>query len=101
MTFRVLVDDRAQRDFEAIEQFLDTHAPDQTARFIDDFEAALRRIAAHALMRREVRPGVRRESLRVFRYQLWYRVLPEIQHVEVFAVLHHRRGSAALDRRSD
>jgi hypothetical protein len=35
----------------------------------------------------------------VFRYHVWYRVLPEIEHAEVFAVLHHGRGPNALEER--
>ncbi len=100
MTFHVLLDHQAQRDFEEVEAYLDAHAPEQTDRFIDDLEAAIKRIAAHALLRPEIRPGVRRESLTVFRYHLWYRVVPEIEQVEVFAVLHHRRGPDALASRA-
>lgn len=99
MTYHVLLDDQAQRDFEEIEAYLDANAPDQTARFLDDFEAAIGGIAEHPLLRPEVRPGVRHESLTVFRYHLWYRVLPEIEHAEVFAVLHHSRGPSALEDR--
>ena len=99
MTFTVLVDRDAQRDFEEIEAWLDSHAPEQTSRFIDDFADTLDAIARHPLLRPEIRPGARRESMRVFRYHLWYRVLPEIEHAEVFAVLHDRRGPNALANR--
>lgn len=99
MTFHVLLDDQAQRDFEEIEAYLDANAPDQTAAFLDDFEAAISDIAELPLLRPEVRPGVRHESLKVFRYHLWYRVFPEIDHAEVFAVLHHSRGPNLLERR--
>ena len=99
MTFRVLLVDQAQYDFEGIEGYLDARAPEQSERFIRDFEETLGRIAAHALLRPEIRPGVRCESLVRFRYHLWYRVFPEIEQVEVFAVLHHRRGPEALEAR--
>lgn len=99
MTFRVRVDAQAQRDFEDIEAYLDATAPDQTSRFLDDFEAAIVGISAHLLLRPERRLGVRHESMTVFRYHLWYRVFPEIEQVEVFAVLHHRRGPSALEDR--
>jgi plasmid stabilization system protein ParE len=99
VTFRVLLDDQAQRDFEEIEAYLDANAPDQTTRFLEDFEAAITVIAEHPLLRHEVRPGVRHETLSVFRYHLWYRVLPEIEHAEVFAMLHHSRGPNALEER--
>jgi plasmid stabilization system protein ParE len=99
VTFHVLLDDQAQRDFEEIEAYLDTNAPDQTTRFLDDFEATIASIAKHPLLRHEVRPGVRHEALTVFRYHIWYRVLPGIEHAEVFAVLHHSRGPNALEER--
>lgn len=99
MTVHVLFYREAQRDIQEIEAYLDANAPDQTERFLDDLEAAIAGIAEHPLLRPEVRPGVRHESLIVFRYHLWYRVLPEINHAEVFAVLHHSRGPTALEER--
>jgi plasmid stabilization system protein ParE len=88
VTFHVLLDDQSQRDFEEIEAYLDAN-----------FEATIAGIAEHPLLRPEVRPGVRHETLTVFRYHVWYRVLPEIEHAEVFAVLHHGRGPKALEER--
>lgn len=70
MTLHVLLDGQAQRDFEEIEAHLDANAPEQTDRFLDDFEAATAGIAERPL-RSEVRPGVRHESLAVFRDHLW------------------------------
>ena len=99
MTFSVLVDGDAQRDIEEIVAWLDVNAPDQSDRFLGDLDAALASIADHAMLRPEVLQGARRESLRIFSYHLWYLVLPEIEHAEVFAVLHHRRGPDALASR--
>lgn len=73
--------------------------PEHTTRFLDDFETAAAGIAEHPFLRPEVRPGVRHESLTVFPYHLWYRVFAEIEHADIFAVLHHSRGSSALERR--
>lgn len=99
MTVRVLFYREAQRDIEEIEAYLDANAPDQTERFVADLEAAIAGIAEHPLLRAEVRPGVRPESMTVFRYHLWYRVLAEIERAEIFAVPHHSRGPEALEER--
>lgn len=96
---RVLLYREAQRDIEEIEAYFDANAPAQTGDSSNDLEAAIAAIAEHPLLRSEVRPGVRHESMTVFRYHLWYRVHPRIAHVEVFAVLHHSRGPRALEER--
>jgi plasmid stabilization system protein ParE len=95
VTVHVFFYREAQRDIQEIEAYLDANAPDQTERFIGDLEAVVAGIAEHPLLR----PGVRHESMTVFRYHLWYRVLPAVERVEVFAVLHHRRGPSALEGR--
>lgn len=99
MTFRVLLDGSAQRDFEQIEEWFYAHASDQAERFIDDFDTTQGVLAEHAMLRPEIRPDVRRESLRIFKYHLWYRTFSTIGLVEVFAVLHHHRGPNELNAR--
>ncbi|PZQ87597.1 MAG: hypothetical protein DI534_14075 [Leifsonia xyli] len=99
MTWRIQILDIAQRDFEAIESYLDEVAPEQTERFIDDFEATVGRVAEQPLLRPEIRTEVRRASLRIFRYHVWYRVFPELEYLEILAILHHARGpQASADR---
>ncbi len=99
MTWRFQVLETAQHDFTKIETYLDSEAPGQSLRFIEDFETTVRGIAEHPLLRAEVRPNARRESLRIFKYHAWYRVYPEVEYVEVFAVPHHARGSKAIEER--
>lgn len=100
MTFHVLFDARAQWEVEEVVAYLDRVAPEHTSRFLDDLEAVVAQIAEYPLLRPEVRPGVRHESLSIFRYHLWFRVFEEIEHVEVFAVLHHSRDPGEVRARS-
>jgi plasmid stabilization system protein ParE len=48
MTFAVLLDNAAQRDFEDKEAWWDENAPEQTERFVADFDATRQAIADHA-----------------------------------------------------
>ena len=99
MTFHLRLNHRAQRDIDDIVEYLDATIPEQTNRFLDDLDNALHRVRTHPTLRAEVRPGVRHESLTRFRYHLWYRTHLEIQLIEIFAVLHHRRGPRELTAR--
>ncbi len=94
-----MLDKRAQRDLEEILSHLATESPTLILQFVDDFAATMATIARYPLLRSEVRPGVRHESFATFRYHAWYRTFPELEQVEVFAVLHHRRGAPALGSR--
>ena len=96
MTYDVFLDRRAQRDLEEILLHLGAESPTLVGQFLDDFEAAIATIASHPLLRSEVRPAVRHESLARFHYHAWYRTFPDLEQAEVFAVLHHRRGEPAL-----
>ncbi len=99
MTFSVVLDRDADGDVAQVVAWLDEFAPEQADRFVDDLAATLTAIGRHAMLRPELIAGSRRESMRRFPYHVWYSVIPEIRHAEVFAVLHFRRGPDALGER--
>lgn len=96
MTFVIALSSSAQRDFYRVQAHYDSEAPEQTERFTDEFFAVARRIQEFPYSAPAVRGVARRVSLRIFPYQLWYRVREETQVVEIIAVLHHRQDSARL-----
>lgn len=100
MTVQVLLDDDAWRDYEDVEAyFIEKDLSRLIPRFQEDLFDTLRFIGENPLLRAEVRPGVRHERLRVFKHHVWYRVFEEIEHVEVFAILHDARGPEAIEPR--
>ncbi len=101
MTFAVSLSANAQRDFDRVQAYYDAHAPEQTERIVDEFFAAARRLREFPYSAPVVRGAARRVNLRVFPYQLWYRVRDEAKVVEIIAVLHHRQDPARLDERLD
>lgn len=96
MTFDVHLSADAQRDFYRAQTYYDVEAPEQTERFIGDFFATSRRLSDFPYSAPVVHGSARRVSLRVFPYQLWYRVLDAISTVQIIAVLHHRQDPAQL-----
>lgn len=99
MTFAVRLNADAQQDFYRAQTHYDTEAPHETARFVKEFFAAAQRLTAFPYSSPELRRGARRANLRVFPYQLWYRVRDDTSIVEIIAVLHHRQNPARLDDR--
>ncbi|WP_163540897.1 type II toxin-antitoxin system RelE/ParE family toxin [Occultella kanbiaonis] len=99
MTHRVRLTRSAERDRNRAIAWYDAEAPDQTERFIDDFYVAARRLEEFPHSGPVVRSGARRVSLRLFPYQLWYRVHDEAKVVEIIAVLHHRQDPERLNDR--
>jgi hypothetical protein len=67
--------------------------------FRADVDAAVGLISRHPTLRPELYPNARHEVTRKFTYHLWFRVFPEIELAEVFAVLHERRGPDVLSTR--
>jgi plasmid stabilization system protein ParE len=67
--------------------------------FLSEYLNAARRIAQHPHSNAKSELGARRISLRVFPYQVWYRVHEHALLVEILAVVHHRRGPRVLDDR--
>ena len=66
---------------------------------MDEFFATARRLTDFPYSSPELRRGARRATLRVFPYQLWYRVHNDTSVVEIIAVLHHRQDSEQLNDR--
>lgn len=99
MTYRVRLAPNARRDRDDALAWYDAEAPDQSERFIDEFYAAARRLEDFPHSGPVVHRGVRRVTLHVFPYQLWYRVNDEARVVELIAVLHHRQDPARVGDR--
>lgn len=99
MTFRLVVEPSAQQDVDDALAYLAARAPEQVVRFVDDLEVTIAGITENPMLMPEVRPTVRVRGLTVFPYGVWYRVFPDLELAEVFAVLHHRRGPDALSQR--
>jgi plasmid stabilization system protein ParE len=99
VTYRVHLTRNAQRDRDRILAWYDADAPEESQRFIDEFYAIARRLEDFPYSAPELRESSRRVSLRVFPYQLWYRVHEEMQEVEIIAVLHHRQDPAEFGDR--
>lgn len=99
MTFAASLSGDAQRDFYRAQAHYDAEAPEQTDRFVDEFFAASRRLQDFPYSAPVIRGTVRRVSLRVFPYQVWYRVQDEAKAIEIIAVLHYRQDPTRLDKR--
>jgi len=101
VTFQVHVTEVAWRDVEETEDyFIEEERADLIAPFRVDLMATLRFIGENPTLRSDQqRPGVRREHLGRFDYNVWFRVFEEIEHVEVIAVFHTARGDDTLDTR--
>lgn len=99
MTYRVRLAPNARQDRDDALAWYDAEAPDQSERFIDELYATARRLEDFPHSGKVVHRGVRRVTLHVFPYQLWYRVNDEARVVELIAVLHHRRDPARVDDR--
>ena len=99
MTFVVRLTPSARRDRDRVLAWYDVEVPDQAERFIDEFYAAARRLEGFPYLGPIVRYQVRRVSLRVFPYHLWYRVREEAGLVQIVAVLHHRQDSSCFEDR--
>lgn len=99
MTFAVSLSFNAQRDFHRAQAYYDAEAPEQTDRFIDEFFTTTRLIQDFPHSAPAVRGSARRASLRVFPYQVWYRVRSEADVIEVIAVLHHRQDPERIAER--
>lgn len=101
MTYHVRLTSNARRDRDSVLAWYDAEAPDQTERFIDEFYTLARLLAEFPHSGPVIRQGTRRVSLRIFPYQLWYRVHDDARVVEVVAVLHHRQDREELHHRID
>ncbi|WP_448070754.1 type II toxin-antitoxin system RelE/ParE family toxin [Georgenia yuyongxinii] len=81
MTYRVRLAPNARQDRDDALAWYDAEAPDQSERFIDELYATARRLEDFPHSGKVVHRGVRRVTLHVFPYQLWYRVNDEARVV--------------------
>lgn len=96
MKFEIRLGTGAQRDFYQAQAYYDREALEQTGRFVDEFFETTRRLADFPYLAPMIRGAVRRVSLRVFPYQVWYRVDDELKVVEVLALLHDRQDNSRI-----
>jgi plasmid stabilization system protein ParE len=91
VTFEIRLLPNAARDVTEVESYYDLEAPEQTARFIEQFITRLVWISEHATLPQVDELGLRHVSMKIYRYHVWYRVLGDSVIVQVVAVLHHSR----------
>lgn len=101
MTSAVSLRTDAQRDFYRVLAHYEAEAPRETERFVNEFFAVAQRLSDFPYSSPELRRGARRANLRVFPYQLWYRVSDDAGLVEIIALLHHRQDPEQLSDRLD
>jgi plasmid stabilization system protein ParE len=99
VTYSVVVRPAAGRDVQRAQDWYSLEAPEQVERFASELEATIDRVRAHPLRFARVWGDARRAYLRVFPYQLWYRVHEELQVVEVLALVHGRQDPSRLRER--
>lgn len=99
MTYLVRLTSNARQDRDRALAWYDAEAPEQSERFIDEFYTAARQLEHFPRSGPVLRRGARLVSLRIFPYQLWYRVHEDAEVVEIVAVLHHRQGPDQLSER--
>ena len=87
MSYQVRLSPNARRDRDRIVAYYDEPERLQGDRFLDDFFATARLLADAPDIGRLIRADVRRWHLRVFPYQLWYRVTHQMKLVRVIAVV--------------
>lgn len=99
MTFAVSLSVNARRDFDRAQAYYEAEAPEQIDRFIDEFFTTTRLVQDFPHSAPAVRGSARRASLRVFPYQVWYRIRADADVIEVIAVLHHRQNPERIAER--
>ncbi len=99
MTFVIHVRFDARRDLERIVDYYADRDPNVARAFLSEYLDASRHIAQHPHSTAKFERGARRVSLRIFPYQVWYRVHEDVELVEILAVVHHRRGPHAVGDR--
>lgn len=99
MTFVIRVRPDAQRDLERIVVYYTDRDSNVARAFLDEYLNASRHIAQHPHSAAKFERGARRINLRVFPYQVWYRVHEDTELVEILAVVHHRRDPRAVGDR--
>lgn len=87
MSYRVRLSPNARRDRDRIVAYYDDPERLQGDRFLDDFFATAHLLEGTPDIGRVISGDVRRWHLKVFRYQIWYRVTHDLKLVRIIAVV--------------
>lgn len=94
---RVVFSPKAEADLAAALDWYDMQAPGVGPRFLDEYEAALTRLADNPRQFPVIHRDTRRAGLRHFPYGLFFRIRDD--EIEVFACLHASRDPLHWQRR--
>jgi plasmid stabilization system protein ParE len=94
---RVVLTAAASADLNQATRWYHNQADGLAARFLNEYEALLTRLADNPLQFPTIRGETRRAAFRRFPYGLFFRVRDH--RVEVFACFHARRDPASWQRR--
>jgi plasmid stabilization system protein ParE len=101
LTYAVVVTAGARADVSHALEWYSERAAEQVDRFVDELERAVERIRAHPQAFPELLRSAGRISLKIFPYQLWYRVQEDRGLIEVLALVHGRQDRRAFAARLD
>lgn len=101
MTLKVLVTAEAEEDFLVARSWYEANAPDQVVRLLGELDAVIERIRLFPSSFAPVYREARRVRLRVFPYQLWFRLLESRGVIEVVALVHVRQDRLGFVARLD
>lgn len=101
MSFEVRLTPNARRDFDRhVAYFQSQDDLDlRIGNLEDDLLGTLAFIAEHPFLRREMFPGVRHESMRVFAFHVWYRTYKGADFIDVVAIVHHAVDRSQIETR--
>ena len=99
MNRTVVVSAEAEADLANAVAWYEEEAPEQVGRLLEEFDSTMRRIARFPNVFPTVRRDARRVQVRVFPYQLWFRLRPRDSVVEVLALVHVRQDRAGFSGR--
>ena len=99
MTYRVVVTSGANADLVGALDWYAERAPEQMGRLVDELERVIDRVRDRPAAFPELQRGARRASLKVFPYQVWYRVDEDRKLIEVLALVHGRQDRAGFTDR--
>ena len=99
MSYRVGLSPNALQDRNRIVAFYDDREKLQGDRFLEDFFATAHLLEDAPDIGRFISGDVRQWHLKVFPYQLWYRVTHELKLVRVIAVVGDRQDEQSFQAR--
>lgn len=99
MSWRVVFARLADEEFDHAVGWYLAEAPHEVDHFAGSFEAAMDTIRQRPLLAKTAYGELRHVKTGAFPYHIWYRVLQDVQLVEVVAVLHGRQDWTRLGHR--